>query len=95
MAGTKTSWHKINGYGESNPKKRAEFTEFLKKHDKSELVFVDESGIDLHREYCRAPKGEQVVEAVPGRKFERCSIVAGKVLAGHALFYINFKLQIA
>ena len=44
------------------------------------MVFVDESGIDryLHREYCRAPKGEQVVEAVPGRKFERCSIVAGK-----------------
>jgi len=44
------------------------------------LVFVDESGIDryLHREHCRAPKGKQVYEAVPGRKFERCSIVAGK-----------------
>ena len=44
------------------------------------MVFVDESGIDryLHREYCRAPKGEQVVEAIPGRKFERCSIVADK-----------------
>ena len=50
---------------------------------------MDESGIDryLHREYCRAPKGEQVVEAVPGRKFERCSIVAGKVLAGHAYMH--------
>ncbi len=44
------------------------------------MVFVDESGIDrhLHREHCRAPKGKQVYEAVPGRKFERCSIVAGK-----------------
>jgi hypothetical protein len=44
------------------------------------LVFVDESGIDrhLHREYCRAPKGEQVYEAVSGLKFERCSIVVGK-----------------
>lgn len=44
------------------------------------MVFVDESGIDrhLHREHCRAPKGKQVYEAVSGRKFERCSIVAGK-----------------
>ena len=32
----------------------------------------------MHREHCRALKGEQVYEKVPGRKFERCSIVAGK-----------------
>ena len=32
----------------------------------------------MHREHCRALKGRQVYEAVPGRKFERCSIVAGK-----------------
>ena len=32
----------------------------------------------MHREHCRALKGKQVYEAVPGRKFERCSIVAGK-----------------
>ncbi len=32
----------------------------------------------LHREHCRAPKGDQIYEAVFGRKFERCSIVAGK-----------------
>ena len=44
------------------------------------MVFVDESDIDryLHREHCRAPKGKQVYEAVPDRKFERCSIVVGK-----------------
>ena len=44
------------------------------------MVFVDESGIDtyLYRKNCRAPKGKQVHEAISGRKFERCSIVAGK-----------------
>ena len=38
------------------------------------------TGIDrhLHREHCRAIKGEQVYERVSGLKFERCSIVAGK-----------------
>ncbi|MCR4623866.1 MAG: IS630 family transposase [Alphaproteobacteria bacterium] len=67
-------------YKEADPKKRKKFTEFVKKQDKNRLVFVDESGIDrhLHREYCRAPKGKQVYEAVPGWKFDRCSIVAGK-----------------
>ena len=67
-------------YKEADPEKRKNFTEFLKKQAKNRLVFVDESGIDrhLHREYCRAPKGKQVYEAIPGRKFERCSIVAGK-----------------
>ena len=46
--------------------------EFVKRQNKNKLVFVDESGIDrhLHREYCRAPKGEQVYEAVSGLKFE-------------------------
>ncbi len=67
-------------YREADPKKREKFTEFLKKHEKNRLVFVDESGIDkyLRREHCRALKGKQVYEAVPGRKFERFSIVAGK-----------------
>lgn len=32
----------------------------------------------MYREHCRAPKGKQIYEAVSGRKFERCSIVAGK-----------------
>ena len=67
-------------YREADPKKREKFIEFVKKQNKNKLVFVDESGIDrhLHREHGRALKGEQVYETVPGRKFERCSIVAGK-----------------
>ena len=32
----------------------------------------------MYREHCRARKGEKVYASVPGRKFERCSIVAGK-----------------
>jgi transposase len=47
---------------------------------KSRLVYVDESGIDeyLHREYGRAPRGEQILTEIPGKKFARQSIVAAK-----------------
>ena len=40
-------------------------------------VFVDESGINtwLHREKGRAPRGEQVQDAIPGKKFERINII--------------------
>ena len=78
--GLTTNIKKRKIYKEADSEKRKKFTEFLKKQNKNRLVFIDESGIDrhLHREYCRAPKGKQVYETVLGRKFERCSIVAGK-----------------
>jgi hypothetical protein len=73
-------YKKTQNLQRSRSKKAGKIYRIRKKQDKNRLVFVDESGIDrhLHREYCRAPKGKQVYEAVPGRKFERCSIVAGK-----------------
>lgn len=73
-------YKKRQTYREADPGKRAEFTEFIEKQDKSKLVFIDESGIDkyLYRRNCRALKGKQVYGAVSGRKFERVSIVAGK-----------------
>lgn len=42
------------------------------------LVFVDESSINkfLHREYCRAPKGQKIIAEVSVRRFVRQSIVA-------------------
>ena len=40
-------------------------------------VFVDESGINtsLHREKGRAPRGEQVHDVIPGKKFARINII--------------------
>jgi len=41
---------------------------------------VDETGLDtfLHREYARAPRGQRITGMVPGKKFNRTNIVAGK-----------------
>jgi len=42
---------------------------------------VDEAGFDsyLFRTYARSPRGQKVHEAVRGRKYQRTSIVAGKL----------------
>jgi len=49
--------------------------------DEATIVYVDESGIDehYHRERGRAPVGEKVFGDIPGRKFQRTSIVAGLI----------------
>ena len=41
---------------------------------------MDETGLDtfLHREYARAPRGQRITGMVPGKKFNRTNIVAGK-----------------
>lgn len=48
-------------------------------------MYVDEAGFDcyLYRQYARAPKGEKIHEKVKGRKYQRTSIVAGKM--GHKI----------
>ena len=44
-------------------------------------MYVDEAGFDtyLYRRYARAPRGENIHEKVKGRKYQRTSIVAGKM----------------
>ena len=49
----------------------------LKRVPQEKRVFVDESGINtfLHREKGRAPRGEQVQDTIPGKKFERMNVI--------------------
>ena len=56
------------------------FLEEIKDIPVGSLIYIDETGIDkyLHREHGYAPKGEALVEAIPGRKYARTSIVAGQ-----------------
>ena len=44
-------------------------------------MYVDEAGFDsyLYRRHARAPRGEKIQEKVKGRKYQRASIVAGKM----------------
>ena len=46
--------------------------------DPTELVYLDESGVDeaLHRSYARAPRGTKVVGEVSGTHAERISLIA-------------------
>jgi transposase len=43
------------------------------------LVFIDESGVNLSltRANARAPRGERVVDHVPGRRWDNYSVIAG------------------
>jgi transposase len=44
------------------------------------IVYVDETGVDesLHREMCRARRGEKVCGSVSGRRYHRTNVVAGE-----------------
>lgn len=67
------------------PEKVAEYEEKLREIPKEKRVYVDEAGFDtyLYRKYARAPIGQKIHEAVNGRKYQRISIVAGKI--GHKI----------
>jgi len=49
--------------------------------ERTEIVDIDETGTDkyLYREYGYAPKGEKVTGKIKGKKYERLSMVAGKI----------------
>ena len=72
---------KTNTYKEQDPKKVEEFEKQVKDIPKEKRCYVDESGFDTYyqREYGWAPEGEKVHDKILGRKFERRSIVAGKI----------------
>ncbi len=57
------------------------------------MSFVDESGIDqyLHRERCRALKGEQIYESVPERKFDTVLIDRSQAFL-RRIFPLKFEL---
>ena len=50
----------------------------IAKYNRDEIVYLDESGINkfLYREYARAPRGEQVLGEIKGRKYQRLSMIA-------------------
>jgi transposase len=51
----------------------------MRRWQLSRLVFIDESGINLAHTpaHARAPRGERVVDYVPGGRWETCSVIAG------------------
>ena len=76
---------KATTYKEQDPQRVAEYDEKIKEIPEEKRVYVDEAGFDsyLFRKYARAPRGQKVHEAVKGKKYQRTSIVAGKL--GHKI----------
>ena len=49
--------------------------------DPDQIAYIDETGMDtcLYREYAYAPRGEEVIAQIYGRKYKRTSIVAAQI----------------
>ncbi len=58
-----------------------EYEEKIAGIPQESIAYVDESGIDtcLSREYGYAPKGQEFINEVRGRKFKRTGIVAAQI----------------
>jgi transposase len=67
-------------YAERNEKKRLAYLKKIEKVPEAKRYYVNETGINkyLYREYGYAPRGERVYGDVPGKKYERLSLVAAK-----------------
>ena len=63
---------------ERDEEKRREFAAAIAEVNPDDVVYLDETGIEesLHREYARAPRGNQVKTDVCGKKTCRTSVIA-------------------
>jgi transposase len=67
-------------YSERDEAKRAIYQAEMAEAAIEKRYYVDESGINeyLYREYGYAPRGEKVYGKIPGKKYERLSMVAAQ-----------------
>ena len=67
-------------YRERDEGKRQAFLNQIDKILKSEVLYVDESGVDqfAYREYGWAPKGEKAYGEISGKRYARESFIAAK-----------------
>jgi len=65
---------------ERNEGLRAKFLNEIESYPQHQIYYIDECGINqcLYREYGYAPRGQQVIGNVQGRRFKRFNIVAAK-----------------
>ena len=74
-------------YRERNEVQRWLFRREMEQFNLQTVFYLDERGVDhrLYRKYGRAPRGERIYEAVPGKRRERTSIISasqhGKLVA--------------
>ena len=66
-------------YKERKDDERRVYKKAIASIPEETIIYIDETGIDesLHRDRCRAKRGEKVYSGVSGRKYCRTNIVAG------------------
>ena len=71
---------KTTSYKEKCQEKVDKYLNEIKDLDKNDIVYIDETGIQgyIYREYARAFRGKKIYDKVPGKKYKRTNIVAGK-----------------
>ena len=71
---------KTTSYKEKCQEKVDKYLNEIKDLDKNDIVYIDETGIQgyIYREYARAFRGKKIYDKIPGKKYKRTNIVAGK-----------------
>ena len=66
---------------EANEEKRQEYQKIIKDIPKENLVYIDESGIEMNicKEKGWGKKGEKLLGKKSGKRYERTNIIAGYV----------------
>lgn len=61
-------------------RKNKKYLNEIKYFKEEDIVYIDETGIQgyIYREYARAVRGKKVYDKIPGKKYKRINIVAGK-----------------
>ena len=71
---------KTTSYKEQCKEKVNKYLNEIKNFSEEDIVYIDETGIQgyIYREYARAIRGKKVYDKIPGKKYKRTNIVAGK-----------------
>ena len=71
---------KTTSYKEQCIEKVKKYLNEIKNFREEDIVYIDETGIQgyVYREYARAIRGKKVYDKIPGKKYKRTNIVAGK-----------------
>ena len=71
---------KTTSYKEQCKEKVKKYLNEIKNFREEDIVYIDETGIQgyVYREYARAIRCKKVYDKIPGKKYKRTNIVAGK-----------------
>lgn len=66
-------------YKEADPQKRADYCEQISRIERSSIIYIDESGIDVNSKKDKgwAMKGDRLYDKKSGKHYERINVISG------------------